>query len=49
MDAETLRRLYYEMLRVRLVEERIAADYPQAEMRCPVHLCIGQEAVAVGV
>lgn len=41
-------RLYREMLRIRLIEERIAALYPEQEMRCPVHLCIGQEAVAVG-
>lgn len=37
------------MLRIRLVEERIAALYPQQQMRCPVHLSIGQEAVSVGV
>lgn len=40
---------YRQMLRIRLVEERIADLYPQQEMRCPVHLCIGQEAIAVGV
>ncbi|MBI2901290.1 MAG: thiamine pyrophosphate-dependent dehydrogenase E1 component subunit alpha [Planctomycetes bacterium] len=49
MDAEILTRLYRGMLRIRIVEERIAELYPQQEMRCPVHLCIGQEAVAVGV
>lgn len=37
------------MLRVRLVEERIAAVYAEQEMRCPVHLSVGQEAVAAGV
>lgn len=37
------------MLRIRMVEEKIAELYPEQEMRCPVHLCIGQEAVAVGV
>ena len=41
--------LYREMLRIRLVEERIAEIYAEQQMRCPVHLCIGQEAVAVGV
>jgi TPP-dependent pyruvate/acetoin dehydrogenase alpha subunit len=44
-----LTRFYREMLRIRLLEERIVALYPEQEMRCPVHLCIGQEAVAVGV
>jgi pyruvate dehydrogenase E1 component alpha subunit len=42
-------RLYSEMRRIRLVEEAIVQLYPDQEMRCPVHLCIGQEAVAVGV
>ena len=37
------------MLRIRRVEEGIAADYSNQQMRCPVHLCIGQEAVAAGV
>ncbi len=43
-DLELLRR----MLRIRLVEEAIADRYPEQEMRCPVHLSIGQEAAAVG-
>ena len=38
-----------DMLRIRMVEEHIADRYPEQEMRCPVHLSIGQEAVAVGV
>ena len=37
------------MLRIRMIEEAIADLYPDQEMRCPVHLSIGQEAVAVGV
>lgn len=37
------------MLRIRLVEESIAELYAEQQMRCPVHLCIGQEAVAAGV
>ena len=37
------------MLRIRLVEEAIADKYAEEEMRCPVHLSIGQEAAAVGV
>lgn len=40
---------YYLLLKVRLVEEAIAAEYKNQEMRCPVHLSIGQEAAAVGV
>lgn len=49
MDAETLKQLYYQMLRIRIVEEMIADLYPDQEMRCPVHLCIGQEAISAGV
>ena len=41
--------LFYNMLRIRKVEEKIAELYPEQEMRCPVHLCVGQEAIAVGV
>jgi TPP-dependent pyruvate/acetoin dehydrogenase alpha subunit len=41
--------LYRDMLRIRRVEEAIAERYAAQEMRCPVHLSIGQEAVAVGV
>lgn len=41
--------LFREMLRIRLIEEAIGKKYPEQQMRCPVHLSIGQEAVAVGV
>lgn len=49
VEVDTLRRLHRELLRIRLIEERIAEIYTGYEMRCPVHLSIGQEAVAVGV
>lgn len=49
MGSVTPRDLYTRMLRIRLVEERIAELYPEQQMRCPVHLSVGQEAVAVGV
>ncbi len=42
-------RLFRAMLRIRMVEEEIAARYSQEKMRCPVHLSIGQEAVPVGL
>ena len=42
-------KLYESMLRIRLVEESIANKYSEQKMRCPTHLSIGQEAVAVGV
>ena len=37
------------MKRIRHVEEEIAARYQEEKMRCPTHLSIGQEAVAVAV
>ncbi|MGQ0675216.1 MAG: thiamine pyrophosphate-dependent dehydrogenase E1 component subunit alpha [Rhodospirillales bacterium] len=40
--------LYRGMLRIRMAEEAIALHYGEGEMRCPVHLSIGQEAAAVG-
>ena len=41
--------LYGSMLYVRRVEEAISKEYSKQEMRCPVHLSIGQEAVPVGI
>lgn len=41
--------LYTTMLRIRMVEEAIVERYPEQEMRCPTHLCIGQEAPPAGV
>lgn len=47
-EARLLEQAYRSMLRIRRVEERIAERYAEQEMRCPVHLSIGQEAAAVG-
>ena len=45
-DAELTKSLYRFMLRLRMCEEALAAEYhPADEMRCPVHFCVGQEAV----
>ena len=41
--------LFRSMLRIRRVEEALADRYSEQEMRCPMHLYIGQEAIAVGV
>jgi TPP-dependent pyruvate/acetoin dehydrogenase alpha subunit len=40
---------YRELLLIRLAEERIRREYPGDEMKTPVHLGIGGEAIAVGV
>jgi len=49
MQSEQLIRMHRDMLRIRMIEEGIADRYAEQEMRCPVHLSIGQEAAAVGV
>ncbi len=41
--------LFYKMLRIRRIEEAIADRYSEQKMRCPTHLSIGQEGIAVGV
>ena len=45
---EFLQRLYRDMLRIRKVELHMESLYHLDEMKTPIHLCIGQEAVAVG-
>ena len=46
---EEYKNLFYQSLRIRLVEEKIIELYPSDLIQSPVHLSIGQEAVAVGV
>ena len=46
--ASVYEELFYKALRIRLVEERIIELYPSDKIQSPVHLSIGQEAVAVG-
>lgn len=46
VDAITL---YMEMKKIRLTEERIGFKFQEQEMRTPMHLYLGQEAVAVGI
>ena len=48
-SSKLLRRLYFEMLRIRRVQLRIESLYHLDEMKTPIHLCIGLEAIAVGV
>lgn len=47
--ANLYEQLFYESLRIRRAEERIIELYPSDCIQSPVHLSIGQEAVAVGV
>lgn len=49
MNREKQLKLYYELIRIRIVEETISQKYPEGKMRCPVHLSIGQEAPPIGI
>lgn len=49
LNREEVLRLYRKLLLARLCEEKIRAEYAKNEMKTPVHLGIGQEAIAVGV
>src|SRR5258708_22169336 len=48
-SAADLTRIYSSLYLVRRVEEEVGRIYPSDKIKSPVHLSIGQEAVAVGV
>ena len=47
--SQTYEDLFYQAMRIRLIENKIIELYPSDLIQSPVHLSIGQEAVAVGV
>ena len=49
ISAATLTGLYRTLSLIRRVELKIEELYPQDEMKTPVHLSLGQEAVSAGV
>lgn len=49
ISRETLGELYKIMLRIRRVEDAIGNEYPKDEMKTPIHLCTGEEAIPAGV
>ena len=49
MNKKTKFNLLYSMIRMRMVEERISSEYSSQQMRCPVHLSVGQEAISSGI
>ena len=49
ISKKVLRELYRMMLKIQKVELKVAELYHEDEMKTPVHLCLGQEAVAAGV
>ena len=38
--------IYKNLIKIRQVEKKIALEYGKQKMRCPIHLSIGQEAIA---
>lgn len=49
MTADLYEEMFCQALRIRRAEERIVELYPSDKIQSPVHLSIGQEAVAVGI
>jgi pyruvate dehydrogenase E1 component alpha subunit len=48
-DIDISQKLFYKLLKMRMIEDAIAEKYSKQNMRCPVHFSIGQEAIGVGV
>lgn len=49
LERQLANKMLREMYRIRMIEQTIARHYKEQEMRCPVHLSIGQECVPVAV
>lgn len=49
LEPRVLIDLCHKMLLIRQFEEKIISVYAAQDMKTPVHLCIGQEAIAAGV
>jgi acetoin:2,6-dichlorophenolindophenol oxidoreductase subunit alpha len=46
---ELLEHLYRTMVRIRVCEESLVEPIIAGEIRCPCHLCTGQEAISAGI
>lgn len=44
-----IKKLFFESLRIRMIENEISKRYKDLKMRCPIHLSIGQESSAVAI
>ena len=49
MNNKLKKKFLFEMMRMREVEIKIQNEYSKEEMRCPIHLSVGQEAIPVGI
>jgi len=45
MKLNLIKKIYLEIYRIRSIEEEISKKYSEQQMRCPVHLSVGQEIV----
>ncbi len=43
------KQIYFNLIRIRMIELAISTEYAKQQMRCPVHLSVGQEPIAVGI
>ncbi len=48
-NSRVILEIFRRMKKIRFTEEKIAEKYNEGKMRCPTHLCIGQEAIAAAV
>ena len=44
-----IRNILKNLIIIRAIEEKIVKEYSNQEIRCPVHLSVGQEATSVGI
>ena len=49
IPAEKITRFYERILLIRECENKIREEYPADEIKTPVHLCVGAEAIHAGV
>lgn len=49
LDPNNPKSILRKLILIRKLEESLITEYPNQEMRCPVHFSIGQEAIAVGI
>ena len=49
ISKKILKKGFFNILRIRRIEESLSKVYSNKKIRCPMHLSIGQEAIAVGV
>lgn len=49
MNKKLKTKLLFEMIRMREIEYKIQREYSKEQMRCPIHLSVGQEAIPVGI